>query len=228
MKSFSTYSAVMWYGILILGLVVAVFFEYGFFSGRLNTLDTESKEVQSQITVLESRKNALAALTPDVLSKSSKVAEVIPSENSILAVSQQIRNSAQNNIISVKNLNVVSVADPAAPELKVAQLGFIAEGSSDAVLGFLAEIPFLAPLMQLEGVNVTQTELSTLAQVNLRSFWAALPTKLPALTEAVTALTPEEEALLSRIEQFRSATPAAVIAPTEQGGVNEEPFTSLQ
>jgi hypothetical protein len=204
MGALNQYKSMIWYGLILLGLVVAIVFEAQFFLGKTNTFSQTESELNSRISKLEQRNNALSSLSPSVIAASKQIATVLPAENSVLLVTSQVRTTAVANKVTIKTLTTSSISDQTDPQAGSTQVGLIVEGSSSSVLDFLTSLTTQAPLIELGGVNFVTNPTTTIAQVTLNSYWSPVPTQLPAITESISALTPEETTLLTQLSAFTS------------------------
>ena len=227
MNTLTRYSALIWFGLLMLGLAVGIIFELSFFSGKLQEIGVQEADLRAKIATLTNRKNALAALTPEVVAQSAKSVVALPAENSAILVAAQIRQSASDHGVNLNNLTIGTYDDPTRPDFGNVQVGIIAEGSSPSILAFVGELPKLSPLLLVDTVNLTTNATSTLAQITVRSFWSPLPSTLPPLTEPLEALTPEESELLSKLAEYKSPTFNLNEESSSSGAVNTNPFGVL-
>ncbi|GEM_PF-1670794 len=229
MNSFTKYKSIIWYGLIFVGLIGGILFEAQYFLGRVTTLTAEEAALTEKVTILRNRKNALSALEPEVLAQSNKVTEVLPTQNSSLIVSSQVRSAASENNVTLRNYSSGVFTDPTNPDLGSLQVGMVAEGESASILKFLETLTGVSPYIAIETINMSQSSLTTIAQLSLRSFWSPLPTQLPALTEPLQELSQEERQLLQSLEIYKSPV---FSLPQGQNDlpitVNPEPFAPVE
>lgn len=204
MGALNQYKSMIWYGLILVGLFVAIIFEAQFFYGKVQSLTQTEHDLSSRIAVLEQRNNTLSSLSPAVVAASKQIATVLPAENSVLLVTSQVRTTAVSNKVTIKTLTTSSISSDADPQAGSTQVGIIVEGQSNSVLDFLTSLTTQAPLIELGGVNFVTNPTTTVAQVTLNSYWAPFPTQLPAITESISALTPEETTLLTQLASYTS------------------------
>lgn len=198
----------LWYGLIFIGLVVVVIIEVQFVLSRSGTLSQQETDLNAQISTLTSRNLALSSLSPEVINASKQIAQILPPENSVLLVTSQIRAAAVLNKINLKNLTTSASEDITDPQSGIINLTVLADGQAVDILSFLSSITKLAPLIQLDSVNLATSPTSTVAQISLFSYWSPFPTQLPAITEPISALSTEETTLLEELAKY--STPVVV------------------
>ena len=228
MKEIQKYSAVVWYGLLSFGLVMGLVFEYSFFTGRIDVLATQEADLKQKQQVYTNRKNALSALTPEVLKKSTMASLVLPPQNSALVVTSQLRTLAQARGVVFKNLSIGSQQDPTQPDVGIIQIGIIAEGTTSEMLAYLSDLQTAAPIITFDTLSLSAGGEKLLAQINLRSFWSPLPTKLPSLTENIQTLSAEEQELLTKLDSYIPPSVSSEAPTTGITDVNQTPFAPLK
>lgn len=229
MGALNQYKSMIWYGLMLVSLFIAIIFEVQFFLDKIQTLSQTEGDINARISQLDKRNNALSSLSPTVIAASQKIATVLPAENSVLLVTSQVRTTAIANKVNIKTLTTSSINDLTEPNTGSTQVGIIVEGTSTAVIDFLTSLTTQSPLIELDGVNFVTNPTTTIAQVTLNSYWAPFPTQLPAITESISALTSEETTLLNLLSSYSSpvvnsdtidSTSSAII-------VNTSPFSPV-
>jgi hypothetical protein len=229
MQFFNQYKSMIWYGIIFVGLFVAIIFEANFFYNKVQTLSQTEADLTARVALLDQRNTALSSLDPSVVAASKLISNVLPGQNSVLLVTSQVRNTAVANKVTLKSLTTSSITDQLDSNAGSSQVGIIVEGESSAVLDFLTNLTTLSPLIELGSVNFVTNPTSTIAQVTLVSYWSPFPTQLPPITESVTSLTSEETALLQKLSSFSSPVinSDAVDSTSSAIIVNTSPFSPI-
>ena len=90
------------------------------------------------------------------------------------------------------------------------------------MLEFLKSIDTIAPITLVDKIKINEVGGTTRAEVSVKSFFAALPTKLPSLTEPLRDLTEAERETLSKISALTQ--PPFTDIPPSQGEGKIDPF----
>ncbi len=229
MSSFNKYRLVFWYGIIFAGLIIAIIFEGQFFITKVNALAQTQKDLSAQVALLQQRNVALSSIAPELVAESKEISTVLPAENSVLLVTSQVRNAAIFNKVTIKNLTTNSLSDETDPKAGSTQVGVIIEGDTPSVINFLASLVTLSPIVELNTVNFLTNPTSTIAQIQLDSYWSPFPSQLPAITDAVQTLSPDETALLQRLSSYTQPTLTSGDESTSSAiVVNTAPFAPVQ
>ncbi|MBI4157838.1 hypothetical protein HY502_03250 [Candidatus Woesebacteria bacterium] len=155
-----------------------------------------SEQIKKEET-LRQKSEILKSLESAVLEQADLTSFAIPNKNSSFAVVSQLNKLAQENSVLITNLRIGTETKEA--NLSSSDLNFDVEGVSPSVLNFLQGIAGIAPITLTDKVQVNESLGVTRATVRLKAFWAEFPATLPAVSEAVSDLTPEEVEILSKI-----------------------------
>jgi hypothetical protein len=123
------------------------------------------------------------------------VSAVLPSENPALLVISQIKKLAVANEAYLSNIKV-AVSGQTDSKTENAEISFDIKGQINSVLNLISEIKKVAPLIQVDSVKLSLDSDIAQATVQVRTYWAPYPTKMPALTEPTSGLSNSEQVLL--------------------------------
>ena len=137
-----------------------------------------------------------------------------PHNNPSVWMISHLRQLEGNFSLTSKDIRI-SFNQEGSEELKKAQIDTEIEGGDIyAILDFLLSFPTLAPISRLNEVSLKQEAAKNIvsSEVKITIYWSALPTKIPPITEPVTALSDKELKTLELVSilrppQFTSLSP---------------------
>jgi Tfp pilus assembly protein PilO len=224
-NSFTSYQPVLLYGFIFVGFIVSGIVMGAYFFNQFTTLSESKTKLADEITVLTERKTVLESVNNVTSDNTSRAQLSLPTENNSLTLLSQIRTVATELGLVIKNLDLV--AQPASgPSLAQSTLNFDVDGSSDGIMKFIYELRKVAPIMSIDTLSLVSSSGSTgsSAIVTVRSPWAAVPTKLPALSEAIVSLSPQETELSSELASYRYPFTTESVATGSGGTGCANPF----
>lgn len=231
MKTYRAYQSAFLLGGAAIGFTLLLLYLGVFLMSEISDINAKKSAIVIENETLNSRLTVLQTVTRTPPQNAEIVLNALPTENNSLLVVNQVRIIAEEKSVTLKNLdlNTEASVDGVAPSGVL--LSFDVEGEPQSVIDFIAALRKSMPIMTLDSVNTQTTALGNLATsiVNLKTRWAPLPDRLPAITEAISGLTQEQQDLLSELSQYRA--PQLILA---EGSVSaevagrENPFTPAQ
>jgi hypothetical protein len=205
--------------IIILFVIVG---NFGF--GQIGQIRDKVISAESDQKTLTQKMEVLRNVSAQGAQISNFAVAALPDSNSSLAVMSQLRTLAQNQNLFIAN---IKSSDPTTDPTGLSSVGisFNLSGGSRAQLeSFANSLGSIAPITLVVKIKLSEDSPgSALANVSVKSFWAAFPTKIPALTEAISDLTPDEQQLLQKISALTQ--PVFVQLPPAGGGGRSDPFS---
>ena len=194
---------------------------------KINEVRLAVKSAGKDQTVLTQKLNLLQTLSQTAASGENAAVFALPDTNPTLTVLSQLNYLAgTNGIVLSKIQSGAGTIDDLG--LNETPISFNLEGSIPQIISFLTGTSGLAPIIVLDGINVSQKDAGTVAEVTARSFWSPLPATIPALTQPVTDLTPAEKETLVKVTNLTQ--PVSQEIGVSQGatqpveGINPNPF----
>lgn len=181
-----------------------------------NKLAIQFKKEQA----LRQKLELLTTLDADIAKQADLTAFALPSQNSSFIVLSQLTKLAQNDLVILTNLRIGAEAKDG--NILSSDISLDAEGPLPSVLTFLEDLGRVAPITQVDKVQVNQAGASARATIRIKVFWAALPKTLPAISEPLGDLTAEEKEVLTRVLEL--APPEFVLLQPEEPRQNANPF----
>lgn len=180
---------------------------------EIGSLRQESEKASKSENVLKSKLGVLSESQASVATDANYAVSFLPGENPALLVLYQLRASAANYGLILSNLKVNPEAKDASGFLKTS-ISFDVLGPLQQILDFVNSTKTISPNVWIEKTELDFVGDTLQASIILKSYWSPFPTKIPALTEAITALDASEKEILAKISSysrpsFVSLTPGA-------------------
>lgn len=219
------YSPIILYGFIFVGFIVTGVVMGAYFVNQFTTLSDSKEKLTQEITILTERKTVLESVNNITSDNTSRAQLALPIENNSLTLLSQVRTVATELGLTIKNLDLI--AQPASgPALAQSTLNFDVDGDPTSIMKFIYELKKVAPIMSIDTLSmVSSSGLSGAnAIVTVRSPWAPIPTKLPALSEAIVSLSPQETDLSSELATYRYPFTTESVATGSGGTGRTNPF----
>ena len=206
--------------LLIVAALSVIVGKFGF--GKISDLRGQIALSRKDNTTLTQKLNLLTSISETAETGAIASVTALPSTNSALAVISQLKIlSSQNGLIMTNMRGAGEAKDNSG--LSRADVSFDVSGARVQVIAFLKGIAGIAPITLVDKIKMNEAGGVARASINVKSFWAPLPAKLPALAESIGDLTADEVKTLSDITAL--IQPAFVdIPPSEEGGGKVDPF----
>lgn len=200
--------------LLVLALLIAVSlmgFSRAF--SEIGSLREESATVSKSENILKSKLDTLSLNEASVTTEANYAVSFLPGENPALLVLYQLRGSAVKNGLLLSNFKVGSGMKDAGDFMKVS-ISFDLQGPLAQILDFVNSVKAIAPNVWIGKTELNFVGETLQATIDTTSYWSPFPTKMPALTEAITSLDSAEKETLARVSSlsqpsFVSLTPGA-------------------
>jgi len=201
--------------LIIVIILFLVFGNYGI--GRVRNLRSQISQTRQDKTALTEKLNMLRTISTTVESASQFAASALPGENTVLPARARIKELAVANGVVLSNLKSDLGASDVSG-LSGVRLNFDLAGTRSEIIAFLKLIENTAPISLVDKITFSESVEGSSATISVKTFWAAFPQTLPAVTKSITDLTVEEKNTLDKISAF--AQPASTEIPTdsEAGG----------
>lgn len=157
-----------------------------------------------------------------------KLVLALPAEGTALYVAAQLRSLASQKEVFMQNLvidaPVLASATQTIPQIYV---DFSLSGSYDNVVGFLDELILSLPVINFESLELAQNDQTVEGTIRLIAYSAPYPTELPAITNSISGVSPEEQQIVDQVNGFRAPSLARAdeVLPIENTE-RQDPFSS--
>lgn len=208
---------------LPLVVIIILFVTIGQFGfGKISDIRSQIETAKSDQKILTQKLDILRKIESTGEQSSNLVVAALPESNPSLLVVSQIKLLAGKNGLTVGSLKASSPA-VGATGLSSVNISFNIAGSRPQIESFIKGVSTFAPITVVDRIKINESAPgSSLAAITLKSFWAPFPTKVPAVSQAISDFTPAEQQTL---QDLRSLTqPMFSQVPAGQGG-KSDPFS---
>ncbi len=146
----------------------------------------------------------------------------LPDTSPALAAMSQLKTLAANSNLVLRSLKATG-SSGGVEDVSSIQISFNIVGAKSDIENFLTNISTFAPITRLDTVKISEAGGTSQGDIAVKSFWAPLPTKLPATIEEFQDLTPEDRQTLSSLSTL--TPPALMSLPPPSGEVKQDPFS---
>lgn len=187
--------------LMLIGLIALFVLASTFIVSRINALFGEYDTQKQEMVTLNEKLSSLQASSATISGFAQSLAFALPDKNTSLMIVSQLKTLASENTLTMQNIKVGS-------ELKDGQIShvdvsFDIEGQSSTIFSFLNQTKTIAPINKLTRFRLSTTESGSRANITLSSYWAAFPTKIPAVSDPLVKITAEEERTLQVLGALR-------------------------
>jgi hypothetical protein len=209
--------------LLILVLLIAVsLIGFSRAYAEIGALRNEQAAAIKIENILKSKLDLLSASQASVVADTNRAVSYFPGENPALLVLFQLRSTAQASGILISNSKVGPAVENSRVGFMNNIVSFDLEGPLEQIINFVNATKTLSPNIWIDKTELEFAGGSLKAKVSVNSFWDPYPTKLPVLTEPITALDAKEKETLSKIAGY--SQPAFTSLTPSEPWVNTNPF----
>lgn len=203
-------------------IVVILFVLVGNFGiSKIQEINSEINSAKKDNGVLSQKISLLNSISATLANSPNVATLAVPITNSSLMALSQIRDLASANQLSITNIKSGSSASTGG--LSKINITFEAGGSISQMVSFLQGLSNIAPITVLDGVKITQATGGIAANISVNTFWSPAPTTVPAISQSIGDLTPDEKTVLAHIATLTQPTFSEVKPSVNTG--RTDPFT---
>jgi len=183
----------------------------------------ELKEAEKNEVVLEQKLRLLGKIQEEVLSQADTAVVALPDANPGLTMLGQLSQLATENGLTIGSKKIGAASEDSQGLSKIKVSLDITAANLSSVLEFVSAIGQIAPLSTLNFVEISKEGTGEIfAIVDLSTYWAPFPEKIPPLTAPIKELTRQEQEILARLSTLDQpqVAEAPAFAPSE---VSERP-----
>jgi len=200
-------------------LIFAIGFKVGL--GQVGRRRADLALLRKNKEILTAKRDLLTSIAPQVASQAGLVTAALPGRNPALLVISQIKKLAVANGVVLTGIKV-GLSGEAKSRAAAVGVSMDMIGPVASVLDLVSGIKKIAPISRIDKVELNLTGMDTTSSLEVKSYWASFPTRLPALTEPVAGLTKAEENLLETLADL--TLPALVTLAPSSPVENPNPF----
>ena len=191
-------------GILLLALISTQII-----INNLSTLNSQINDNQKKVDMLQQKLSLLQTVgnEPSNSNQPVVVTTALPAKNSALAALNEIQTSASSSTLVITNLTSSNITLKANSALATTEIDFEADGQYGSIASFIEKLKNSAPITRFNSIKIsgggTGSNFYRLS-ASIFSYWAPLPTTLPAISESITGLTPDEQKIYNQVSALDS------------------------
>jgi Tfp pilus assembly protein PilO len=203
-------------------IIVVLFFILGKTSiKKMQDIQAQIKAVGQDKAVLNEKLDLLRSVAATGTRDSNEAVAALPVSNPSLAVVSQLKAMALQNGLLISTIKARK--DPEEDQnIQTLTVSFSIVGAKNELNNFLRNIGTLAPITRLNTVKVSESSGTYSGEVIVNSFWAPLPTYLPASIQEFQDFTPSDKEILKRVNTL--TPPVSIEAPPAGEGGKVDPF----
>lgn len=205
----------------LIGVILVFILAGNFVWGKINSLLDDYGQAQKEQATLKDKLSSLQNNQSQISDFAQSLIAALPDGNSSLALISQLKSVAQTNNLTVQNIE--GGAEISESGLSHVDISFDVQGANLPIFNLLDSSKTIAPLNKVTRFKLTTSGSGSLANITVRSYWAGLPTKIPAVSDPLQKITPEEQTTLQGLSSLRQ--PQFVELTPSQGGNRTNPFS---
>jgi len=185
----------------LFGLLLLTIIAFNAMSQKISSQKTLSDKAKRNENILIEKQRVLAEFDIITTEEVGALTSVLPEKYSTLMMLSQIKTIAQNQGVSFTNLSVSPVVKT-REELYKAEMKFDIDGSITSVIQFIKTLENYAPIKTINSAKFINSGGLTRGEISISVYSAPFPTKIPAITDAVKSLTPNEIEMLAELSNL--------------------------
>lgn len=203
--------------IIILFVIIG---QFGF--GKITDIRNQIETAKSDQKILTQKLDILRKIESTGEQSSNLVVAALPESNPSLLVVSQVKLLAGKNGLMVSGLKASTPA-VGTNGLSSVNISFNITGSRTQIESFIRGVISFAPITIVDKIKINESAPgSSSGGITLKSYWAPFPTKVPAVSQAVTDFTPDEQQILQNLGSL--TLPIFGQVPAASGG-KSDPFS---
>ncbi len=189
-------------GILFV-VIVLMIFSAKIIVDKVSSLNQVLSDNQKTENMLKLKLSSLQKVNPEVSTQSETSILALPGSNSVLDAVSQIQTQANELQLIISNLDSESGAPLKGSTINSTDLTFNADGSFQGLATFIDKIRNSTPITIFDTIKINSQNTGGGSiyrlSATLTSYWAPLPKTIPAITEPIEELTPDEKKILAQV-----------------------------
>ncbi len=205
----------------LLGVALLFVFAGKFAVSQLTNINKQVSDAKKTQSILKEKVELLSMISHTSANSASIALVAFPKSNPALQVVYQLKTMASMDQLMLTNIKT-SISEDFS-NMTSLNTTFDITGSKDQVFIFAQKISEIAPLTFIQKIDVSESMGVYIANFTTKTYFSALPTKVPAVTSAATDLTSTEKELLNQISTLTRPVVYESLSPSV-GEINQNPF----
>ncbi len=192
--------------LVLLALIVVSLVGAKIIFDRFSIINNESADLKSTQELLTQKLTVLQTNNQKAADFSSKVNEALPSRNPSFIVLAQLRNMTSQVSALISDVSVGQGVKDQGTNISYVPITFKTSGDPIKLSNILLQVNKFAPISKLQELKLVAGTGANdfVATITLNTYWSELPTKIPAISEPITQLTPDENKILQDVSNLQS------------------------
>lgn len=206
----------------LLGVILVFLLAGSFVWGKISDLIAQYNQEQQTSAMLKEKLNSLQSTGAQISDFAQSLTIALPQSNSSLTLLSQAKSLASQDSLNLQNIKGGSEVKESGTSH--AEVSFDVEGSVANIFNFVSQTKNIAPINKVTRVKLSSTGSLARANITINAYWASLPTKIPAVSDPLAAITPDEQKLLQDLSSLTSPQ-LQELSPSAGGGGRSDPFS---
>lgn len=189
--------------ILVLLILIWIIFNVGI--SRISSQNEQLATTQKNENILSQRLSVLQQISATVTPEAQAADAALPDTNAGLLALSQLRQLSGKSGVTVVDFTIGS-EQGSLTGLSRVDVNITVDGSFASVISFISQLNSIAPIVVPQKIRITSAGASSRGVVTVSTYFAPLPTTIPALTQPVTQLTASETDLVLKISALTQPT----------------------
>lgn len=171
--------------------------------------------------ILKEKESNLREVQRIVNTQTDAAVNALPPENSSLAVISQLKSIAGQNLVAISGFK--SMGGGGGKEtLRSLKISFSVNSNTAGVIAFLKSLNTIAPLVNIDKVELKTGTDQTQADILISCFWSNFPSKIPSVTQPLVDLNDTDKQILNEVSKLNVINSGEVLVPTNDS--KSDPF----
>lgn len=181
-------------------LIIVIIFSFTFkiIFGMITTTNKNISDLKKTESILSDKILSIKEVSVNTASYSDLVLNALPGSSPSFLVYAQIKSLAVSNQLAISNLKSF-LGDVDSKDISSLVTTFELTGSKNQIIYFLQQIGSIAPLTYIEKFDLSGEVGVATSNITLKTYFAPLPTTIPAVTQPVTDLNSTEKEIMKEL-----------------------------
>ena len=181
-------------------------------------------EAKQSEVALNEKLNILREVRVGVLDQADATLIALPSENPAALIVSNLRTSASEKVITIKELKIVGLRED--EDIKNMEIKVSTENQEfPSFVSFLKDLVNSAPIQSVKSLEVQKRSIGDnlfSGELEINVYWANLPITLPELTLPIQELTSDQQLVLVKMQSLKK--PVFTTLPPQVPKERPNPF----
>ena len=203
-------------------IVIILFLFTGKFAlGQISKVTKQIEDKKKVQSVLLEKSKILSSISSTVSNSMNTALSAMPKSNPSFALMYQLKILSSSHQLALSNIK--ASVDENMTSMMSLNASFDVTGTKGQIFSFVKALGSVAPMTFVQKLDLSESVGNYTASITTKTYFSPLPTKVPAITQAITDLNSTEKALLLQINSLSKPAISEVISATPSA-INTNPF----